>query len=316
MLRVRGGEARTDRVMAFALVASELFLSGHGDQGRRLMARLDELADVCARDPLAAGWRSRARGIEAAVNGDNVRALSLAIESAGHMEQVGAQRDLVAGLINIGFLEVMVGRFAEAELTLQRAQALAEAIGAVRAQTMATQNLALATMYAGRSDEALVLARAAERMARSQGSLRVAGAAAIYQARALLALGRAADARLEATRAVDTLSGMPPTLCYALAARADSELALERLEPAATAARALERLLDELGSVDEGDAYCRLILARVLFARGETVDGARVARAGWKRLQDAAAGLTDPAARASFLAMPEHAALRKLADET
>ncbi len=316
MLRVRAGEARADRVMAFALVAAELFLSGHGEQGRRLMARLDELADVCERDPLAAGWRSRARGIEAVVSGDNVRALQLMIESAGHMEQVGAQRDLVAGLINIGFLEVMVGRFPEAEVTLQRAQALAEAIGAVRAQTMATQNLALAVLYAGRGEEALKLSRAAERMARSQGSLRVAGAAAIYQARALMQLGRPADARLEATRAVDTLSGMPPTLCYALAARADSELALERLEPAATAARAIERLLDELGSIDEGDAYSRLILARVLFARGETLDGQRVARHGWKRIQDAAAGLTEASARETFLAMPEHVALRKLAEES
>src|SRR5690606_600972 len=102
-----------------------------------------------------------------------VKALALSMESATHMEHVGAQRDLVAGLINIGFLEVMVGRFADAEITLARAQALADAIGAVRAQTMATQNLALAVLYAGRGEEALALARTAEKMARSQGSLRV-----------------------------------------------------------------------------------------------------------------------------------------------
>ncbi len=315
MFRVRAGEARADRVMAFALVASELFLSGHGDQGRRLMARLDELADVCERDPLAAGWRARARGIEAVVGGDNVKALALMLVSAEHMEQVGAQRDLVAGLINIGFLEVMVGRCADAETTLARAQALAEAIAAVRAQTMATQNLALAVLYGGRGDEALVLARAAEKMARSQGSLRIAGAAAIYQARALLLLGRAPEARIEATRAVDTLSGIPPTLCYALAARAESELVLERLESAATAARAAERLLDQLGSIDEGDAYTRMVLARTMFARGEKAEGARVAGDAWTRVRAAAAGLTDGAARATFLAMPEHQALKKLADE-
>jgi hypothetical protein len=315
MLRVRTGEARADRVMAFALVASELFLSGHGEQGRRLMTRLDELADVADKDPLAAGWRARARGIEAVVTGDNVKALGLMLDSATHMEQVGAQRDLVAGLINIGFLEVQVGRFTDAETTLARAQALADAIGAVRAQTMATQNLALTVIYAGRGEEALKLARTAEKMARTQGSLRVAGAAAIYQARALLLLGRAPEARVEATRAVDTLSGMPPTLAYALAVRAESELVLERLDYAATAARAIERLLDELGSIDEGDAYARMILARVFFARGETADGARVAKAGWARVEAAAAGLSDASARASFLAMPEHVALRKLAEE-
>ena len=314
MLRVRAGEARADRVVAFALVASELFLAGHGEQGRRLMERLDELADVCDRDPLAAGWRARARGIEAVVSGDNVKALALSIESAAHMEHVGAQRDLVAGLINIGFLEVMVGRFADAEITLARAQALADAIGAVRAQTMATQNLALTVLYAGRGEEALALARSAEKMARSQGSLRVAGAAAIYQARALLLLGRAPEARVEATRAVDMLSGIPPTLAYALAVRAESELVLERLDFAATAARAIERLLGELGSIDEGDAYARTVLARVLFARGEAAEGLRVAKAGWARVEAAAAGLSDAAARATFLAMPEHVALKKLAE--
>ncbi|MCL4223230.1 MAG: protein kinase [Myxococcales bacterium] len=314
MLRVRAGEARADRVVSFALVASELLLAGHGEQGGRLMARLEELADVCARDPLAAGWRARARGIEAVVRGDSVAALALMIESATCMEQVGAQRDLVAGLCNIGFLEIMVGRAEEAETTLARAQALAEAIGAVRAQTMATQNLALAVLYRGRGEDALALARAAEKMARSQGSLRVAGASAIYQARALILLGRAHEARVEATRAVDLLAGIPPTQCYALAVRAESELALERLELATTAARACERLLDELGAIDEGDGYVRMVLARVLFARGDTADATRVARAGWARVEAAAAGLSDPAARASFLAMPEHVALRKLAE--
>jgi len=312
MLRVRPGEARTDRVTAFALVASELFLSGHGEQARKLMARMEESADIVDTEPMAAGWRLRARGIEAVVGGDNVRALALMTESARFMEEVGAQRDLVAGLINIGFLEIMVGRFGDAETTLRRARLLADSIGAVRAQTMATQNLALALLYAGRADEALPLAKAAEKMARSQGSLRIAGASAIYQARALLALGRAADARLEATRAVDTLSGIPPTLAYALAVRADCELALERLELAATATRAIERILDELGALDEGDAYARLVVARVLAARGEPAEAARLAGQAWTRIEAAAAGLSDEDARRTFLAMPEHDALRRL----
>ncbi len=314
MLRVRTNEARSERVTAFALVAAELFLSGHGDQARRLMARMEENSDVCATDPLAAGWRLRARGIEAVVSGDNVRALALMLESSRFMDDVGAQRDLVAGLINVGFLEIMVGRISEAEATLSRARRIAETIGAVRAQTMATQNLALALLYGARPDAALVLAKTAEKMARAQGSLRIAGAATIYQARALLALGRATEARLEATRAVDLLSGMPPTLAYALAVRADSELALEHLEMAATAARAAERILDELGAIDEGDAYARHVLARVFLARGEPAEATRVARDAWLRIEAAAAGLTDAAARASFLAMPEHQALRQLAE--
>jgi hypothetical protein len=41
-----------------------------------------------------------------------------------------------------------------------------------------------------------------------------------------------------------------------------------------------------------------------------------VATAGWARVEAAAAGLSDAAARATFLAMPEHAALRKLAEQS
>ena len=306
-------EARRDRVVALAIVASELLLVGHVDQARRLLELVEELRDAWSADPVAAAWRSRALGIAALVRGDSVAALALMIASTTQMEEVGARRDLASGLVNIGFLEVLVGRFAEAETTLRRALALSDELGAVRITTVATQNLALAVFYRGSAAESLRLARTAEQLARTQASLRIAGAAGIYQVRALLALERPAEAAAVGQRAVAALAQMPPTLTYALAAAGDAALALGDLAAAAEQARRAERLLDELGAIEEGDAYVRLVLARVHLAIGDADAAARVARAAVARIEAAAAGLSDLAARATFAAVPEHAALARLA---
>jgi hypothetical protein len=310
--RARTGEARRDRVTALAVVASELLLVGHGERAHRLLARLEELRDAWSTDSVAGAWRLRAQSIAALVGGDSVAALTLMRSSTELMEQVGARRDQASGLTNVGFLETMVGQAEAAAVTLRRALALADDLGAVRITTVATQNLALAQYYAGQPHDSLRTARTAEVLARQQDSLRLAGAALVYQARAHLALGQAALARTAAARALEALAAMPPTLCYAQAAAAEAALADGDLAGALAAAAAAERLLDGLGAIEEGDAYVRLVLARVRSAAGDRAEAARLAAAALGRLERAAAGLSDPAARATFAAMPEHVALAAL----
>ncbi|MEZ4403930.1 MAG: protein kinase [Kofleriaceae bacterium] len=312
LARTRTGEARRDRVVALAITASELLLVGHVDHARRLLERIEQLDDAWTADAVAAAWRLRARAIAALVSGDSVMALALMRESTEQMEQFGARRDLASGLTNIGFLEVMVGRFGDAEATLRQALALADELGAVRITTVATQNLALALFYGGHADAALRTARQAEAHARAQSSLRLAGAALVYQVRALLALARPAEATAAAAQAIALLTAMPPTLTYAHAAHADAALASGDLAVAVAAAQCAERILDELGAIEEGDAYVRLTLARVRAAAGQPAEAARLAQDALDRLRAAALGLSDPAAQASFMAMPEHAALRAL----
>ena len=195
LARARSGEARRDRVVALAIVGSELLLVGHIDQARRLLERVEELDDAWSTDSVAGAWRLRARAIAALVSGDSVAALALMRASTELMEQVGARRDLASGLTNIGFLEILVGRFGDAEATLRRAGALAGELGAVRITTVATQNLALALFYGGNPAEAYRTAKVAEQLACAQDSLRLAGAALVYQARALGQV--AADVDLE-----------------------------------------------------------------------------------------------------------------------
>jgi eukaryotic-like serine/threonine-protein kinase len=313
LLRARAGEARRDRVVALAVVASELLLVGHIDQARRLLAQVAELHDAWSSDGVAAAWRLRAVSIAALVAGDSVQALSLMQASTMQMERVGARRDLASGLTNVGFLEIAVGRFVDAEVTLRRGLALANELGAVRITTVATQNLALAQFYAGNRIEALRTARIAEQLAREQDSSRLAGAALVYQTRTLIALDRRAEARSAAIRAVAELGSMPPTLAYAHAARAEVELLDGEIAEAEAAARHAERLLDELGAIEEGDAYVRLVVARVYAARGAVTEASEIARRAIAKITTAADGLSDRAARATFLAMPEHAALLQLA---
>ncbi|MBK7075809.1 MAG: protein kinase [Myxococcales bacterium] len=313
LARARAGEARRERVVALAIVASELLLVGHVDQARRLLERIEDLHDAWSTDGVAGAWRLRARGIAALVGGDSVAALTLMQASTTQMEEVGARRDLASGLTNIGFLEIMVGRFGEAEATLRRGLALANELGAVRITTVATQNLALALFYRGKPGEGLRTAVLAEQRARDQDSLRIAGAAMVYQARCLLALDRAAEARAVATRALEVLAAMPPTLAYAYGAVAAAALAEHDVAAAAIAATTADRLLEELGAIEEGDAFVRLVLAQVRVALGEPREAARIARGALARIEAAAEGLSDPSARASFAALPEHVALADLA---
>ena len=312
LVRARAGEARRERVVALSIVASELLLVGHIDQAKRLLDRVEELRDAWSSDGVAAAWRLRARAIAALVGGDSVEALALMRASTVQMEELGARRDLASGLTNMGFLETMVGRFAEAETILRRAGALAAELGAVRITTVATQNLALALFYGGNPTEALHTAKQAEQLARAQDSVRLAGAALVYQARALLALERPVEAHAAATRAVELLTAMPPTLAYAQAALADAALARADLIAATAAATHAERLLDELGAIEEGDAYVRLVLARTRLATGDRADARRIVIAAIARIDAAARGLSDPDARASFAAVPEHAALARM----
>jgi hypothetical protein len=69
---------------------------------------------------------------------------------------------------------------------------------------------------------------------------------------------------------VAILSALPPSQVAALATLAEVHLADGRPEAAVAAASEAMRLLDELGSVSEGEALARFTYARALAAAGET----------------------------------------------
>jgi hypothetical protein len=292
---------------------SELLLVGHGERAHRLLARLEELRDAWSTDSVAGAWRLRAQSIAALVGGDSVAALTLMRSSTELMEQVGARRDQASGLTNVGLPRDhgRPGRGRRGHVAPRAGLGGRPGRGADHHGGDPRTSRWRSTTP-GQPHDSLRTARTAEVLARQQDSLRLAGAALVYQARAHLALGQAALARTAAARALEALAAMPPTLCYAQAAAAEAALADGDLAGALAAAAAAERLLDGLGAIEEGDAYVRLVLARVRSAAGDRAEAARLAAAALGRLERAAAGLSDPAARATFAAMPEHVALAAL----
>lgn len=309
LLRVARADDRNAFVIALGHAAAELLLLGRRDDAARVLARLDDAARP-GLSPLADGWRLRVRAIEAVSDGDAVACLALSEQSVACFEACGERREVAGGRSNVGFGQISVGRIADAEATLRRALAVTVEMATVRTTTIVTQNLALAVLFAGRPDEALALAEDAERMAREQDAPRIAGAAVLYQARALLASGAAAEARRRAERAVIALADVPPTRAYGLAVVAEAALALAA--PDVEVARSAVALADQLGGIDEGDAYVRWVLARSLIATG--ADAGPVIADALARLSAVAARIPDDAGRAAFWdGVPEHRALRAMA---
>jgi tetratricopeptide (TPR) repeat protein len=307
---VARADDRNAFVIALAHTAAELLLLGRRDDAARALHRLDDAAQT-GLSPLAEGWRLRVHAIEAISDGDAVACLALSERSVACFEACGERREVAGGRSNVGFGQISVGRIADAEATLRRALAITLEMGTVRTTTIVTQNLALAVLFAGRPEEALQLAEDAERMAREQDAPRIAGAAVLYQARALLASGDAAEAHRRAERAVVALADVPPTRAYALGVVAEARLALA--EPAVELAASAVALADQLGGIDEGDAYVRWVLARALIATG--ADASAVIGNALDRLSVVAARISDADGLAAFWdGVPEHRALRALAD--
>jgi len=309
LLRCETWGDRSAYVIALAHTGAELLVSGRHDLAGRVIVKMDEVSPRGG-DPYAEGWRLRVHAIAAAVAGDAARCLRLSQESATCLERVDARRDLVAGLVNVGFGQVEVGQYEAAEVTLRRALAIADELQIVRTIAIATQNLALATLYAGRPVAALALGCDAERMAAEHMSMRIAAGAVIYQARALLALGRAGEALERAHRAEVATAEVPPMRAYALAVVAEAHLQQGELHVAVARARQAVELLDSLGGIDEGENYLLVVLARAFAATGDEVAALAVARRGVDKIDRLAATIDDPAVKASFLAAPENAELR------
>ena len=91
-------------------------------------------------------------------------------------------------------------------------------------------------------------------------------------------------------------------------------LALGRLDAARARATESAALLDELGSIEDGEALARLAFVEVMVACGDLpLAQAALARAQ-ERLEVRAAKISDPELRKSFLEnVPDHAQTRSFA---
>jgi len=79
------------------------------------------------------------------------------------------------------------------------------------------------------------------------------------------------------------------------------------------AARQAMMIFDELGGIDEGEHYLRLVLAKAQAAAGDRDGALATARVAVARIAALAEAIADLAMRASFLAIAEIVELHALA---
>jgi tetratricopeptide (TPR) repeat protein len=280
---------------------------GELELGRSLLEMADGLAAQGDHEPADFALLLGGRASEALHLGDPSRYLRYADEAAASFEQAGDERSACNHKVHVGFGLLEVGGFAEAEKALEGAAVTADRLGLPMVAAMARHNLGWALARSGRVAEASRVEREAAVAANRQANRRLEGGARNYLAAILAEAGDLTAAEREARDALVLLDGAPTLLPHALATLARIQNAAGRPIEALAAAREAMTKLEELGSLEEGDAAVRLALAEALEATGDGAAARTVIASARDRLLARAAAIADPHWRRSFLeAVPEH----------
>ena len=301
----------TDAAYAHAVAMTMTTLLWHGDEPliERLFAQLDRVEhEVGAVDPVALAWVCSARAWAALRHGDPAGSLAMDQRCEQCFTIVGDLRHACRQHANVGYGELMLGAFDRAEASLREAIAIATRMGLHQVSSQAQHNLGLALARQGKLDEGLRVETAALAAFEAQGNRRLAAAAMHYLALIELgagnhaaAIAHARDAIAAASDKLALLSVYRGTLAWALRHAGDIPAAL------AEATQAM-RLMEAHGRPEEGEALARLAYAEALHASGQVDEARRVIADAAQRLHDAAAMISDPELRRSFLEnVPEHA---------
>jgi hypothetical protein len=311
---VTGTLGRADvasRVIACARIAAPLFLLGQRERATRLLGRAEALAAAAATtDPAVHARLLETRALAAVSGGGTAEFLALAAAAADAFSAVGDLRNAAVQRANLGSVHVGMGAYPEAERELGEVLATAERMGLPQIAAAARQSLALAVgRRGGPAARALAVVAVAE--AEAQGNRRLEIGARVVLA---LVTGDPVEAAREAQAAAALAGGATPQRAYALAAAARASLALGRTEEALALAEEAAGVLEAVGSMDEGEALVRLVLAEARRAAGDDAGARAAIAAALRRLGEQAEKIDDPGLRRSFLErVPEHRQTRALA---
>ena len=295
------------KVMALARAVAELLNAGRYDLADVLLADLDAIiARFSIADPAVLARMQGARARRALVLGDLGAFLQLTVEARSGFERAGHLRVACNLSVSIGYAHLLLGAYVEAEVTLREALIESDRLGLTGVSPSAKENLGMALAGQGRWVEARVVAVEAVEAFRGQEHRRMEAGALIYLALMLGTSGDLDAAEREA-RAALAVDPPPPLRAHALATLAEVLLARGAVEGALDAAREAIELLDELGTIEEGEALVRLVYAEALHASGDG-RAASAILAARAHLLERAAKIRDPILRRSFLErVPENA---------
>lgn len=230
-------------------------------------------------------------------------------QAAALYAEAGDARRAAGAESNLADAQNRLGRYAQAEAALRRALSLARKVGNRLTEGYALLNLGYASSFSGRQQEAIETLGRAIAIAKAIGDTHLELGARLYAARARL--GSADAALVEELRAISREAGSDVTLkANALGLASSASLALGDSAAAADSADRALTVRASRGSVEEGEGEIFLAAACAYEAAGRFDDAKRIRAEAKARIEELAARIADPAARASFLHdVPAHRAL-------
>jgi tetratricopeptide (TPR) repeat protein len=288
------------RALAQARTAMQLLYAGEYEVADALIARLTDARTSLGDDLDVDATVHQLRAQRAMCAGDPGDALELSARAAEAFEQAGNVREACYERQGVALSYMQLGAWSEAESSLRGILEIAERANLPRVVAIVKHNLGLVSAHLGKPNaEQLELESLAAFTA--QGDRRLAGAAHMYLAMIHALEGDHASAESEARQAIELSRNVPPVLCEAKAVLARALLARGRPAEAHPHAEEAMALLDELGTIEEGEAMVRLAYAESLLARGAADDARAALDRARARVLERAEKIGDERWRRSFL---------------
>jgi len=318
LLDLGKGPVSGAHAVASARAATQLLLAGKQDQAVQLIEMLERVPEeVKRKNPAVAARINGARYYRAICGGDPGSGVEYAANAAELFERAGDLRNACVQRGDMAYAQVELGAYEQARSTLREVLTLAERLGRLwHASATAKHNLGMVLARIGAFGEAQQVENEAMEAFQTKGDRRMEGRSRIFLAEIFLLAGDLDAANREATTAVKTLSVAPPAKAHALAVAAQVQLARGDSDAALRDATEADKLLQQVGVLDEGEAVVRLVHAEALHAAGQLEEARTAITAARDRLLERAERIRDEALRRSFLEqVPENARTLALAHQ-
>ncbi|HEX8792914.1 MAG TPA: protein kinase [Polyangiaceae bacterium] len=314
-LGARDEEPRLAQVSAVAQASLQLVNLGRYDRADSLLEWIARrAATLVAEDLLAAARFARARAHRLMATGDVATYRRVKVESAQYAERAGDLRSWVEHRAGVAYGYMLLGSFEEAEAAFRSCLVEADRLGLFIVTAMMKNNLGLILARLGKLAEGRAVENESLQAYEKQGDLRMASSCRSYLATMHLLEGDLEAAEREGRAAVAMCEKIPPSLAEALGTLASVLLAKGAKPEALETAGRAHALLEELGSVDEGEIAIRLVYAEALDASGRRDEARRILARAREQVLDRASKISEQEWRDAFLLrVPENARTLALA---
>jgi len=314
---VPSGATRRPYVVGAARTIVTLLYGGHRDAAAKLIHELGRLEPSFVQgDPVVAAVIHRVRATEAVAIEDSSAYLAESDAATSSYELAGDLRTACNSRVGSGHALLNLGMYDRALETLTDALETAERLGLPSVVALARHNLGLALARTGHEQDGLLAERTAADEFRMQGDRRLEAASRLYVGLIALTTDAPELAANAADEAVELAEDNQGLRAHALAVRASVALSQGDLPEARRAAGDAEQILEQLGSLEEGDALIRLVHARTLHRDGHLTRARAVIATARDRVETRAKNFSDAAARRSYLEnVPENRDTLELAKQ-